>query len=440
MLQVAFGPGRRPTRGAQSTRGCEKVLAPRTTTVVARFDCGGTIPAVRSTLRLGRFFGIEVDANWSLLVIFALIAWTLASSALPAEVGRQPTWAYWLAGVVGAALFYVGLLAHEFSHALVARRHGVQVAGITLWLFGGVSRLAGEPATARDEALITVVGPGTSLLVAAAAYLVSLAFAALGMPALITNLVFTIAYLNLALAVFNLVPAFPLDGGRLLTALLWWRSGSRLVGMRRAVVVGRVLAYLMIAFGLLELLMGSLVGGVWIAFIGWFLLSAASAEEAATVARSVLRRLTVGAVMSAPVVTTPDWLSVGEFLRSLAPNYHFSTYPLHAPDGRLTGVARLPDLLRLKPAMREQRLRECATPIAMIATATTEDDVEALLERVSPQQLQQRILVYHNRQLAGILSPSDVARRIALGVGLPPVGEVDGTTAANDAGRSGTAA
>lgn len=365
------------------------------------------------TIRIGKLFGIEIGLNWSLVFIFVLVAYTLASAVLPQEISQQPVWTYWVAGLVGAVAFYLCLLAHELSHALVARRNGVKVAGITLWLFGGVSQLEGEPQSPRAEALITAVGPLTSLVVCGLAFGLALGVDAVGGPPLVSGVLAWVAVLNLALAAFNLVPAFPLDGGRLLSSLFWWRSGSRRRGVHYAVLVGRVFAFLMIAGGVVELFFGSVVSGIWIAFVGWFLLSAAGAEEAATTTRALTREVPVSAAMSSPVVTVPDWLTVEQFVGSLAQQYPFSTYPLHDPTGTLTGVARLPDLLAAaRSGAGSRRLRELARPIAEVPTAAPHEHLEKVLERLGPD-LRHRVLVFDAGRLIGILSPSDVARLVA---------------------------
>ena len=236
--------------------------------------------SVTPTLRLGRIFGIEVGFNWSLVFVFVLIAWSLASS-LPSQVPGRSDSAYWFAGLSAAVLFYACLLAHELAHSLVARSFGLRVSGITLWLFGGVSQLEDDPQHARSQALISIVGPLTSLAIAAIAYALAAVTSAGGSLHLTTAVLGWLAYINLVLGLFNLIPAFPLDGGRLLGSLLWWRSGDHRVGVHQAVLVGRFFAYAMIVLGFVELLAGSAFNGIWIAFMGWFLLSAASAEDRA---------------------------------------------------------------------------------------------------------------------------------------------------------------
>lgn len=361
------------------------------------------------TIRLGRLFGISVALDWSVLLILALIAWSLATSVLPAQVPHQPQLAYWSAGALGAILFDACLLAHEMAHALVARSRGVKVGGITLWLFGGVSRLESEPAGAGAEALITIVGPLTSLAVSLLLFLLAGLTAGLGAAALVPALLSWMAFLNVALAVFNLVPAFPLDGGRLLGSIFWAVTGSRRRGVHYAVVVGRVFAALMILGGMLFLFTGDLLDGIWIAFIGWFLLSAAQAEEAAAVAHDALRGVPVSAVMTSPVVTEPGWLRVDQFVESGAMTGRFTTFPLTDPGGHITGVVRLGDLLRPGRRGSDHRLQDFARPLAQVPQARPDEPLDQVLDRVG-SAINGRILVFESGRLVGIVSPADVAR------------------------------
>ncbi|MHB8331081.1 MAG: site-2 protease family protein [Candidatus Dormibacteria bacterium] len=365
---------------------------------------------VNQTIRLGRVFGLEIRFNWSLILIYLLIAWTMATTVLPQAAPNQAAWAYWVSGLLGALVFYGCLLAHEISHALVARRKGVRVAGITLWLFGGVTQLDGQPATAAAEALITVVGPLTSLAIAAIGFGVAVGLTAAGASALITNLISWLAILNLVLGVFNLVPAFPLDGGRLLSSLIWWHTGSRQKGTHGAVRVGRVFASLVIAGGLLEIVLGGLLSGIWLGFIGWFLFSAGGAEERQTQIRAALKTVSVATAMTAPVVTVPDWLTVEQLLGAGGGQHRTPIFVLHDPSGEWSGLVHLGDLLALtSPARRQQRLREFALPITAFPTADVHEDLEAVLRRVGPA-LERGVLVMDGSELVGVISGMDVAR------------------------------
>ena len=367
------------------------------------------------TIRLGRLFGIEIGANWSLIFIFALVTWTLATNVLSIDVPGQSPAAYWLTAVAGAVLFYLCLLAHEMSHALVARRSGVKVAGITLWLFGGVSRLQGEPASAGSEALIAGVGPLTSFVIALIAFGLASVIPGTG---LVPDLCSYLAFVNVALGLFNLVPAFPLDGGRLLSSFFWWRSKSRRRGVHNAVRIGRVFAFLMIAGGVLELFTGAVVSGIWIAFIGWFLLSAGGTEEAGATIKALLRSVPVSAAMTSPVVVVPGWLTVAQFLESFAPQHNFTTYPIHEPSGALIGVVRLSELVRVPHSERdEKRLSDCAQPVSEVPSARPSDDLGALVERLGPA-IDRRVLVFDEGRLVGIIAPVDLARVMTVRQGL----------------------
>ena len=362
------------------------------------------------TIRLGRLLGIEIGFNWSLIFIFALIDWTLAVGFLPGAAPGHSELTYWFVGSLGAVLFYASLLAHEMSHALVARRNGVKVAGITLWLFGGVSRLEGDPATPRAEALIAGVGPLTSFAVAVLAFGLTVVTAQYDLAAGLFSWLFV---LNISLGLFNLVPAFPLDGGRLLSSFLWWRSGTRQRGVHNAVRIGRVFAFLMIGLGVLELFLGDVASGLWIAFLGWFLLSAAASEETGGNIRTLLKTVPVSAAMRSPVITIPDWLTVDQFLDSVAPNHPFTTYPVHEPSGKLTGMVRLSDLVRMPaPERSAKHLKDVARPIAEVPTTNPREDLSSLIQRVGAA-IEQRVLVFENGELVGIVSPADVARVLA---------------------------
>jgi Zn-dependent protease/CBS domain-containing protein len=368
---------------------------------------------MRASIHLGRVAGIEIDANWSVLFIFALVVWSLAAVVLPSAAPQQSAAVYWVTGVIGGIIFYGCLLAHELSHSIIARRNGVQVSAITLWLFGGVSQLSGEPRTAGIEALITVVGPLTSILLAVAFYLLAVVASAIGGLPLMVSLLSWLAILNLSLGVFNLIPAFPLDGGRLLDSFFWWRSGSRQRGLHAAVEVGRVFSFLFIGFGVLEFFTGQVFNGLWLAFIGWFLLSAAGAEEASTASRGLLEAIQVSAAMSAPVVTLADSMTVEEFLRSQAVHHPFTTYPLHDSTGALTGVVRLNQIMRAARGDQGTTLGQLALAISDMPTARPDESLAALIQRLG-SDLDRRVLVFDGGKLVGILSPSDVARMLSV--------------------------
>jgi Zn-dependent protease/CBS domain-containing protein len=370
---------------------------------------------MNENLSLGRIAGIHVGLNWSLLVVAALIAWSLATSILPSAAPGQTSAEYWTAGVVSAFVFLASLLAHELAHSVVAVRRGVKVEGITLWLFGGVSRFSSETSSPGSQALITFVGPLTSLALGAAFYLVAVAVGGGAHPGLLAATLSWLGYINIALGVFNLVPAFPLDGGRLLQSLIWLRTGDRLRATRIAARIGMGFAYLLIAYGLATFVVaGNLVGGVWWVFLGWFLLSAARSEEAGGLIRQALSGIRVAEVMTPNPVQAPDNISVEEALHGYVLASRHSTFPTHDASGRLSGVLTLAALKSVPPDARTKTLiRDIACPLESVSTASPRDPVTNLLG-VSGGCSEGRTLIVDGDQLVGIVSPSDINRLLQM--------------------------
>ena len=220
-------------------------------------------------------FQIRIDNSW--FILFALILWSFASSVFPVAAPGRSQAVYIAMGLAGTLLFFVSLVAHELSHSVVARLKGIPVAGITLFLFGGVAHTTMEAQSAGDEFQIAVVGPLMSLLIAAILWGVAAGAAALGAGAVWTAVPAYISILNVVLAIFNMLPGFPLDGGRMLRATVWQLTGDVARATRVAALCGQFLGYGLIAFGLISVLARNVIGGLWLMLIGWFLRNAAAA-------------------------------------------------------------------------------------------------------------------------------------------------------------------
>jgi Zn-dependent protease/CBS domain-containing protein len=365
---------------------------------------------MNENVSLGRIAGIHVGFNWSLLVVAALIAWSLATSLLPSASPGQSTGAYWTAGVISAFVFLASLLAHELAHSIVATRRGVKVEGITLWLFGGVSRFSSETNSPGTQALFTFVGPLTSLVLGVIFYIISIAAGGGAHPGLAAATLSWLGYINITLGVFNLVPAFPLDGGRLLQSLIWLRTGDRFRATRIAARIGMGFAYLLIAYGLATFVFaGSVIGGVWSVFLGWFLLGAARSEEAGGLIRQALSGTSVRDVMSPNPVQAPDDISVEEALHGYILASRHSTFPTHDASGRLSGLLTLTALKNIAPQARATTLvKDITCPLASVSTASPDDPAANLLG-VSDGCSEGRTLVVDKGQLVGIISPSDIS-------------------------------
>ncbi len=248
-----------------------------------------------SVLRLGKLFGIPIEIDYSWFLIFALITWTLASGYYPNEFKNWPTAQYWIVGAVTAGLFFISVLLHELGHSLVARGFHLPVNRITLFIFGGISEINEEPKGALSEFWITIAGPLVSFGLAAAFWLLTFVFA--GFQEFLALFKY-LALINLILAIFNLIPGFPLDGGGVLMAVIWGISHNR----RRAVLiagsVGSFFAYLFIVVGVYQAFSGNLLNGIWTAFIGWFLLNASGSRVRQERIKDALGGHTVSEAMS----------------------------------------------------------------------------------------------------------------------------------------------
>ena len=362
---------------------------------------------------MGRIAGIEVRLHWSLAIVFAFIVWTLAEQVLPSVVPDQSGPAYWIVSGAAALLFYVSLLSHEMGHALVARRLGVNVDGITLWVFGGVARLKGDAATPGIEAKIAIAGPIVSLALGILFGAVTFALDATGSLPIIEGACLWLAASNATLLVFNLVPAFPLDGGRLLRAWLWQLRRDRYRATAGAAWLGRMWAFVLIGIGLLDLFVQGALSGLLLVLIGWFLMSAARSEAAQVMMRGALCGLRVGDVMSRDPTAVPGWITVDEFMRSYTVGNHASAYPLKTFEGALDGLVTRARLAQVPQEERHvRRVRDFGTAMDQVAQASPGELLTSALDRfASPDG--GYMLVMDGGNLVGTLSTNDIT--LALG-------------------------
>ncbi len=362
---------------------------------------------MKDTVRIGRIAGVEIGVNWSWVIVLVLIVWTLAAGIFPADVPGLSDGTYLVMAVVAAVLFFASLLLHELGHAVRARREGMQIDGITLWLFGGVARFRGMFPSAGTEFRVAVAGPIVSIVLGLGFLLVA-ALADLGRA--VDGAATWLGYINLVLAAFNLLPAQPLDGGRLLHAAIWSRTGDFVRATRQAGKAGEALGYAMIGGGVLMFIVWGAFGGAWLAFLGWFLLNAARAEARTVLVRQALGGVRVGDLMTAHPVTVRADATLGRFMDDVAWRSRYTTYPVvdgaeGHPVGLLTfrGVAESPRSEWDRRIVAEQMI-----PMADLATVTPDQQADAAFETLmaSPS----RVLVVDGGRLVGILSISDIMR------------------------------
>jgi Zn-dependent protease/predicted transcriptional regulator len=379
------------------------------------------------TVRVLTIRGIPINVHVSWLVIYGLIMWTLAVGYFPRALPDLPAAAHWANGLLAALLLFVSVLLHELSHSFVAIAHGLSVRGITLHVFGGVSHLDDEPPGPRAEFMIAVVGPVTSFAIAAVLWAVNAG--GLVRPAWAQALVAYLVLVNVAVGVFNLVPGFPLDGGRLLRAAIWKWKGALGPATYLASRIGVGFAFALMALGVLQILRGKVIGGFWFILIGMFLRGAADASYSQTALREALGRLSVRDIMTREVVTVPPEATVAQLADAFW-SHHVTSFPVVYRD-TVRGIASVQQVHAVPVEERmDRRVSELMHPLTDDLAVGPDDSAFEALGKASRNQVG-RLAVLENSRLVGYLSLKDITHVLTLR-GLP-----DGLRSASGAGPGG---
>ncbi len=357
-------------------------------------------------------FAVWVDASW--LVFATLIVWTLTVAVFPALTPGLPVATYWWMGIAGAIGFFFSIIFHELAHSLVARRFNIPITGITLFIFGGVAELTQEPASAKSEFWMAAAGPASSMVLGT----LLLVLAAGGLfPRPIASLLSYLGSINWALALFNLVPAFPLDGGRILRSVLW----ASMRDFRRATLIatqfGTVFGILLIVYGGIEVLTGAVVAGIWLFLIGMFLNGAAGAARQQMIVTQVFSGRKVSSLMNPqPVSVSPD-LSLRSLVEDYFYRYHFRMFPVER-SGKLLGCITAAKIRTIRQADWDKiTVGEAADGCSPNNTIAADNDaLEALMkmQRTGSGQL----LVVVDGHLRGILSLTDMLQFLSINIAL----------------------
>jgi Zn-dependent protease len=366
---------------------------------------------VTSSFQLGRIAGIRIGVHWSWLIVFALIVWSLASAVFPRQNDGLSDGTYLAMAIAAALLFFASVLLHELGHALQARREGMEIDGITLWLFGGVATFRGTFPSAGAEFRIAIAGPLVSL--ALGVLFVALA-AAIGWSEAIDGVAAWLGYINLVLLAFNLLPALPLDGGRVLRSALWGARGDFAWATRFAAGIGRGFGYLFIAAGVAMLIFADAFSGAWLAFIGWFLLGAASAEARHLAAREALAGLRVRDLMVREPATVPSRLTLGRFMDEVMWGNRYTTYPV-VDNGRVVGLLPFRCVAQVPRSEWDTRtVGDCAIPRERVPQLEPDEELFDALVELSEGDVN-RGLVLEGDRLVGFVSITDLARALEAG-------------------------
>jgi Zn-dependent protease/CBS domain-containing protein len=353
-----------------------------------------------NTVRLGRIFGIEIKLDYSWFIVFILTAWSLAGQYFPSMYPGWPRGVYWVMGAITAVLFFLSVLAHELAHSLVSQASGVPVRDITLFIFGGAAQISEEPKTARGELLMALVGPLTSLVIAALFGLLWLVGGAVS-PYL-QALALWLAGINVSLGLFNLIPGFPLDGGRVFRAILWAITGNLRLATRIATGLGRLVASGFIFLGVWQIFGGNWTNGLWMAFIGWFLENAATVSYRRLALRDMLAGHTAREVMTSECQFIPRGLTLDVFVdRVLLPSGR-RCFPVQE-EGELYGLLTLH---RIKKVPRQQwentRVEEVMIPRSELKTVSPGEELNVVFDRMTAEDVNQ-ILIVEDERLLGIV-------------------------------------
>ena len=356
-------------------------------------------------------FEVRVDASW--LLIAFLIAWSLAVGVFPNELPGLLPGTYWWMGIAGALGLFGSIVIHEFSHSIVARHYGVPMKGITLFIFGGVAEMEEEPPNPKTEFLMAIAGPLASVAIGGVFYAIGVA-AQTSWPIEFLAVVGYLSSTNWLLAGFNMIPAFPLDGGRVLRAALWQRSGNLVRATRSAAFAGSSFGTLLIVGGVLQLLWGNFVGAVWWFLLGMFLRMVSAASYHRVLLQSVLKGEPVRRFMNRNLVSVPPDITVQDLVDNYIYKYHRKMFPVVTDSQQLVGCVSTEQVKKLpRSEWSQHNLREIAQPCSRQNTITPDTDAAKVLSIIGRAE-DSPLLVVENDQLVAFVSPQDLLHFLSI--------------------------
>ncbi len=354
-------------------------------------------------------FAVRVDVSW--LIIAALITWSLATGVFPHYFGGLGEATYWWMGVVGTLGLFASIVVHELSHSLVARRFGLPMRGITLFIFGGVAEMDDEPPSAKAELFMALAGPAVSIVIGVAG-VAAYSVMRQSWPVEVAAIVAYLGWINLVLAAFNLLPAFPLDGGRAFRAILWWSKGDLGWATRIASAIGSGFGFLLMFLGIYYVIRGAFVGGIWWLLIGMFVRSASQGSYRQLVVRGALEGEPVSRFMRRDPVTVPPSLAVDRLVEDVVYHHHFKMYPVVDHD-RLVGCVTTKEIKQLaRESWPDHQVRELALACSGDNTVAPDADAAGVLATMS-RTGNSRLMVVEDGRLVGVVSLKDLLEFIS---------------------------
>ncbi len=368
----------------------------------------------RRRIPLMRLLGFEIRFDLTWLIVVALVVWSLSAGLFPATFADLPISTYVWMGILGAIGLFASIVLHELAHSVVGRRLGMRIRGITLFALGGASELAEEPATARTEFLMAIAGPVASVILALVFFLLGWAISAAGGPGPLAAVLGYLLGMNLILAGFNMIPAFPLDGGRVLRAALWAWRGDVAWATRVATMAGGGIGLGLIFLGIVEALTGNAFGGMWLVLIGLFIRASAAATHQRLMAGQLLAGVPVRRLMKTELVTVPPTLSVAELVESYLLQRSLKRVPVMDEAGRALGCVGVEEAKRVPPEQRASRsVRDILTPLGADGTISPDAEAKQALEQMQ-RSGQGRLFVTEGDRLVGVLTLRDLLQYLSV--------------------------
>jgi Zn-dependent protease/CBS domain-containing protein len=366
---------------------------------------------------LFKLFGFTVKVDLSWLILAVLITWSLAEGLFPHYFKGFSNGTYWWMGVGGAVGLFLSIIFHEFSHSLVARQFGLPMKGITLFIFGGVAEMESEPASAKAEFLMAIMGPIASVVLGVAFYFVQAAGKHIGWPDPVNGVLQYLAVINFILAGFNLLPAFPLDGGRVLRSILWGIKGNLRWATRIASGLGSAIGIFMIVFGFLSFISGNFIGGIWYFLIGMFIRQAAQTSYSQLLMRNTLAGEQIGRFMETDPVHVSPTLSVEELVNDYFYKYHYKMFPVSDGEGLIGCVTTK----QVKELPREEwdrhTVKDVLVPCSDQNTVSPQTDAMQALSLMN-RTGNSRLMVVDKKRLLGIVTLKDMLKFLSLKIDL----------------------
>ena len=360
-------------------------------------------------IKLFKILGIQISLDYTWFIVFGLVAWSLAHGYFPLIISGLGTFTYILVGIISAVLLFVCVLIHELSHSYTSNKLGLDIKEITLFIFGGVARLTKEPDDPVTELKVAVAGPAASIALAAIFWVLMQIADIFSIYPVLSAIFEYLAMINMVLVIFNMIPGFPLDGGRVLRSLWWKKTGDLQKATQIASRVGKGFAALLIGFGFFQIFLGNFIGGLWMIFIGMFLQQTADSSYRQLLVKKTLERIKVGDAMTRNVVTIAEDSTLTTVVEKYFFGYHFVGFPVSS-DGRITGMLTLNNV-RLVPKEKWDTtlVRDVINKISPDAILSPEDNAMDALSRMIDLDTG-RVLVMDDDKLIGIITRRDIMK------------------------------